>query len=59
MRKLIEICNNNLCKKYYKIMKNDEKFLGKPKLCSYYTLNFQKLIKIEKNLKNTIIFKIS
>ena len=37
MEKFTENCNKKLPKKYYKIKKNDKKFLGMPKMCSNYT----------------------
>ena len=41
MEKFTENCNKKLPKKYYKIKKNDKKFLGKPKMCSNYTSNLK------------------
>ena len=59
IRKLIKICNKNIYKKYYKIMKNQEKFLGLPKMCSNYTSKYENFLKIDKQTKYEIIINFS
>ena len=55
IEKLPKIRNKNLCKKYYKIMKNDKKFFGAPKMCSNYTSKFQNPGTTKNRLRKEII----
>lgn len=59
IRKLIKICNKNIYKKYYKIMKNYKKYLGMPKMCSNYTSKSENPLKIDKQTRYEIIINFS
>lgn len=49
-KNLSKICNTNCTINYYKILKNNEKFFWAPKMCSNYTLIFDKKEKMKKCL---------
>ena len=55
---LPKICNTNYAIKYYKNMKNNEKFFWSPKRCSNYTSLFDEDEKMKKCLMVTVFGKV-